>query len=220
MEQNNNTLIKVLAIILIAILALNVYRTETNKKELNNLSDELDQIQSQIDSLVALDRPSPFAVDMGNSQIKDFGDRLSSIEAKINALQSTVERTSKATSPTPVKTPSVAGASSNASAATSGDGKQSGRVTASVKVKVENRYVQGTKYLPNVATGPIGEVVVDVTINRLGMVGSASINKLSTITDEDILDQCKEAALKTNFAYNPEAPESSRGTITYTFTAR
>ena len=80
--------------------------------------------------------------------------------------------------------------------------------------------MQGATYLPKVSTGSAGIVIVNVVLNRLGTVGSVSIDANSTITDEDILDACKEAALKTDFAYNPEAPDKSRGTITYTFTAK
>ena len=108
----------------------------------------------------------------------------------------------------------VQSGSSNASAGTNG------RVAVTAKVKVENRYVSGKTYVPNVTSGPIGVVVVNVSMDNIGIVGSASIGSGTTITDEDILDLCKEAALKTSFSYNPDAPRKSVGTITYTFTAR
>ena len=54
-------------------------------------------------------------------------------------------------------------------------------------------------------------------MNQLGMVGSATVASSTTIMDEDVLYSCKEAALKTDFAYNPDAPKTSIGTITYTF---
>lgn len=68
--------------------------------------------------------------------------------------------------------------------------------------------------------GPAGVVVINVTMDRVGIVGSVSVNSSSTIIDEEILDQCKEAALKTSFAYNPDAPNKTTGTITYTFTSK
>ena len=70
--------------------------------------------------------------------------------------------------------------------------------------------------LPKVTTGPAGVVVINVTMDRVGIVGSVSVNPNSTITDEEILDQCKEAALKTSFAYNPDTHNKSTGTIIYT----
>ena len=56
-----------------------------------------------------------------------------------------------------------------------------------------------------------------VKMNQLGMVGSATVASGTTIIDADVLYSCKEAALKTDFAYNPDAPKTSIGTITYTF---
>lgn len=43
-------------------------------------------------------------------------------------------------------------------------------------------------------------------MDYVGIVGAVSVNSSSTITGEKILDQCKEAALKTSFGYNPDAP--------------
>lgn len=91
------------------------------------------------------------------------------------------------------------------------------RVTVSAKVKVENRYVQRETYLPPVTKGPVGIVVINVSVDMVGIVGSVSVNRASTISDEEIIDMCKEAALRTRFAYNPEVREKSTGTITYTF---
>lgn len=92
------------------------------------------------------------------------------------------------------------------------------KVSITAKAKVENRYVIGTTNLPDVSSGPTGIVVVNIKTNRLGTVISVSINESSTISDEDILDACKEAALKTDFSYNPNA--STTGIITYTFTTK
>ena len=95
-----------------------------------------------------------------------------------------------------------------------------GRVSVSAKVKVENRYVHGTTYLPKVTTGPTGVVVIDVTMDCVGLVTAVSLNSKSTITDEEIVDLCKESALQTHFSYNPDAPDKIRGSITYTFVAK
>lgn len=215
-ENNNNAIIKGLAIILIAILGLNVFRTETTKKELAALTETASQIQSQIDSIESLVGQPSSPVEAGNSKLKGHENRIASLESKVSALQKTVGRLSKSPSPS---TPS-SGASSGTSASASGRSRQNVRVAVSAKVRVENRYVQGTTYVPKVTTGPTGTVIVNIKMTRVGAVTSASINRGSTITDEDIIDQCKEAALKTSFAYNPDAPEKSTGTITYTFTAK
>ena len=219
-ENNNNIIIKGLAIILIAILALNVYRTETTKKELATLSDTVSQIQSQIDSLEFPVGQPAAPVGAGNSQVKGLEKRVASLESKVTTLQSSVERLSKSSSQASTRTSSSGGTSSGTSATTSGSANQNGRVSVSAKVKVENRYVQGTTYVPKVTTGPTGVVIINVTMDRVGIVSAVSVNAGTTIADEEIIDQCKESALKTHFAYNPDAPDKSKGTITYTFAAR
>ena len=71
-----------------------------------------------------------------------------------------------------------------------------------------------------VSTGPAGKVVLDIVVTRTGTVVSTSISSSSTLVVVDIVDACKEAALKTGFSYNPDAPDKQRGSITYTFTPR
>lgn len=100
------------------------------------------------------------------------------------------------------------------------ESSSSSRVSVSAKVKVENRYVVGTTYLPKVTTGPEGVVVVDVTIDEIGIVTAASLNTSSTVKNEEIVDLCKEAALKTKFSYNPGAAGRVKGRITYTFSSK
>lgn len=53
-DNNNNIIIKGLAIILIAILGLNVYRTETTKKEMTQLATTVEQLSAQLDSIGAV----------------------------------------------------------------------------------------------------------------------------------------------------------------------
>ena len=91
--------------------------------------------------------------------------------------------------------------------------------TVSTKVRVENRYVEeGKTVLPSNASGFEGEVVVNVTVSFLGQVTETSINSATTIQDEDLLYECREAALKTKFASNISVGmEGSKGTITYIF---
>ena len=74
--------------------------------------------------------------------------------------------------------------------------------------------------LPQVSTGPEGIVVVSVTIDPGGNVSGAKIGSGTTIKDEEILDKCKEAALKSKFNINVYVGSKHPGTITYTFTAK
>ena len=228
-ENNNNIIVKGLAIILIAILGLNVYRTETTKKEMSQLAETVDQITARLDSLGVVEAPAGTAAAAPAVSKKEFTNlskSVSSLESKVNTLQGTVDRLSRSqaqsggSSRASGSATSEQTSSTGSSAAATRPSSTSGRVSVSAKVKVENRYVSGSTPLPKVTTGPAGVVVINVTMDRVGIVGSVSVNPNSTITDEEILDQCKEAALKTSFAYNPDAPNKSTGTITYTFTAR
>lgn len=90
-----------------------------------------------------------------------------------------------------------------------------------VKVKssyrMEDRYVSFRVEDPDVRGNAEGIVKLDIAINELGNVNSAKLNSASTITDEEVIEACKKAALKTGFNYNFDAPKLQRGTITYTF---
>lgn len=164
------------------------------------------------------------SADSGNSSGNEYSNlsmQTAKLQKQVEQQQKAIDRLNK--SVTLLQQSINAGnqkTSASNTAAPSSDKKAttgSRRVTVSAKVKVENRYVQGETYLPAITKGPVGRVVINLTINRLGMVGSVSVNGASTISDEEIIDLCKDAALRTNFAYNPEAPEKSTGTITYTF---
>lgn len=90
-----------------------------------------------------------------------------------------------------------------------------------VKVKssyrMEDRYVSFRVEDPDVRGNAEGIVKLDIAINELGNVKSAKLNSASTITDEEVVEACKKAALKTGFNYNFDAPKLQRGTIMYTF---
>lgn len=228
-DNNNNIIIKGLAIILIAILGINVYRTETTKKEMAQLATTVEQLAAQLDSLSNAGAPAGKSHSPSGVSKKDFislTKTVSSLESKVTTLQGTVDRLShsqaqsRGLSSTTENTPSGQNISSGSSAVSLRSSSSNVRVSVSAKVKVENRYVSGSTPLPKVTTGPAGIVVINVSMDRVGIVGSVSVNSSTTISDEEILDQCKEAALKTRFAYNPDAPDKSKGTITYTFTAK
>lgn len=227
-DSNNNIIIKVLAIILIAILGLNVYRTETTKMEMAQLATTVEQLSAQLDSIGAAGNPAgtaPATSGVSKREFSTLSKSVSSLESKVTSLQGSVDRLARSqaqsggSSKVTGSASSGQSASTGSSAAVTTPSSSSGRVSVSAKVKVENRYVNGTTVLPKVSYGPSGIVIIDVTMNRVGTVTAVSVNANSTISDEEIIDACKEAALKTDFSYNPDAPKS-KGTITYTFSAR
>ncbi len=63
-----------------------------------------------------------------------------------------------------------------------------------------------------------GIVVVDIWVNRTGQVTRAEIaTKGTTIINQAMREKAKQAALRSAFASDPNAPEEQHGTITYTF---
>lgn len=94
-------------------------------------------------------------------------------------------------------------------------------VVSRLKVKssyrMEDRYVGYKVYEPQELGNAEGIVKLDITISSIGQVKSAKLNSASTITDEEVIEACKKAALKTDFNLNSDAPKLQQGTITYTF---
>lgn len=82
--------------------------------------------------------------------------------------------------------------------------------------RMEDRYSYGV-YDPEELGNAEGIVKLDITISTIGQVNSAKLNSASTITDEEVIEACKKAALKTMFNLNSDAPKLQQGTITYTF---
>ena len=63
-----------------------------------------------------------------------------------------------------------------------------------------------------------GVVVVDIWVNRAGKVTRAEVaRKGTTLINNDMRQKAIQAALRSTFASDPNAPEEQHGTITYTF---
>ena len=79
---------------------------------------------------------------------------------------------------------------------------------------------RGAKSLhrPNDDFSEEGIVVVDIWVNRQGNVTRAEVaTKGTTLINNDMRQKAKQAALRSTFAADPDAPEEQHGTITYTF---
>lgn len=90
------------------------------------------------------------------------------------------------------------------------------RLKVKSSYRMEDRYSYGV-YDPEELGIAEGIVKLDITIDIYGQVKSAKLNSASTITDEEVIEACKKAALKTMFNLNSDAPRLQQGTITYTF---
>lgn len=94
------------------------------------------------------------------------------------------------------------------------------QINVSVKAKVENRYLSNRPDIPIKKDGITGNITLNITVTRFGEVTKVSLNPASTIKDEDIIDSCKECALKTRLSSNYDCPDRQTGTITYAFAPR
>lgn len=90
------------------------------------------------------------------------------------------------------------------------------RLKVKSSYRMEDRYSYGV-YDPQELGSAEGIVKLDITIDIYGQVKSAKLNSASTITDEEVIEACKKAALKTRFNLNSDAHRLQQGTITYTF---
>ena len=71
---------------------------------------------------------------------------------------------------------------------------------------------------PNDDFSEEGIIVVDIWVNRAGQVTRAEVaNKGTTIINQSMREKAKQAALRSSFTADPDAPEEQHGTITYTF---
>lgn len=63
-----------------------------------------------------------------------------------------------------------------------------------------------------------GRVVVTIRVDRQGNVVSASPGAKGTnVSDQKLWDVARDAALRSRFASDPNAPDQQVGTITYNF---
>ncbi len=206
--------VKILAIVLITILGINVYRTEKTNQIVSSIAEKVDSLNTRLDSLEQIKTPNQGA------SLKAVNKKVADISKAVARLESKVEKLSNSKQQTAAPKPVVSSTPSSQPTSTAPTNNTKVRVAVSAKAKVENRYVFGTTYLPKVSYGPTGVVVINVVVNRVGTVGAVSVNPKTTISDEDVIDACKEAALRTDFAYNSEAPDKTQGFIAYTFTAK
>lgn len=91
------------------------------------------------------------------------------------------------------------------------------RLKVKSSYRMEDRYVGYEVHEPQELGSAEGIVKLDITIDFSGDVKSAKLNSASTITDEEVIEACKKAALKTDFNLNLDAPKLQQGTITYKF---
>lgn len=96
------------------------------------------------------------------------------------------------------------------------------RIVVDTKYRIEDRYVRYKIEKPELKGNEVGNVVINILVNRSGYVNSAKLKSATGITNEEVIEACKKAALKTGFNYDTDADydEKKRGTITYIFSEK
>ena len=96
------------------------------------------------------------------------------------------------------------------------------KIAVSSKYSLEDRYVSYKVKEPDFLGDQAGKVVLNISVNYLGDVKSAKLKSAQGITNEDVIEACKKAALKTQFNYDSDLGYNSRqaGTITYIFSEK
>ena len=96
------------------------------------------------------------------------------------------------------------------------------RIAVDTKYRIEDRYVLYKIEKPEVKGNEVGNVVINILVNSSGDVNSAKLKSATGITNEDVIEACKKAALKTQFNYDPNHnyEKKQAGTITYIFSEK
>ena len=91
------------------------------------------------------------------------------------------------------------------------------KVTVSTSYRLEDRYVVGKVELPETLGSQAGTITVVVSVNQAGSVKKTEVAEGATITDPEVVEAVRRAALRTSFNMDFDAPNLVEGTITYTF---
>ena len=94
------------------------------------------------------------------------------------------------------------------------------KVEVTTKYRLEDRYVTYKVHEPEIIGNQAGEVLLNILVDKGGSVKSAKLKSATGITDEEVIEACKKAALQTNFNSNYDHSDNRPGTITYIFTAK
>ena len=96
------------------------------------------------------------------------------------------------------------------------------KVVVSTKYRLEDRYVSYKVQEPELIGDQPGEIVLNILVDYSGDVKSAKLQSVTGINNEEVIEACKKAALKTGFNYDSDKGYSDKqsGTITYTFTSK
>lgn len=91
------------------------------------------------------------------------------------------------------------------------------KIVVTMSYRIEDRYVKWGLEEPEYVGDKPGIVGVQVVVDKSGDVKKTSVHSATTITDENVIDAARKAALKVHFNINFDAPETQNGVITYNY---
>ena len=95
---------------------------------------------------------------------------------------------------------------------------RTGETTGEPKALLSGRTQNGSLPRPAYAVQKEGRVVVDIWVDNYGTVQKAVPGaEGTTVTDKDLWNEAKKAAMKASFNMSADAPAMQKGTITYIF---
>ena len=158
-------------------------------------------------------------------------NKLDSLSGKLNSMQSSIScglsvpssTTRNVNGGTGVGEPSSYSKSRNEKPASYLTPSRNTRIRVKTSYRLEDRYVSGKVCIPDQLGKEEGKAVINIEVSPVGSVARARLNSSSTITDENVIEACKKAALKTDFNSRPftgsteDIVGTQSGTITYTF---
>lgn len=95
---------------------------------------------------------------------------------------------------------------------------KTGETSGEPKAQLAGRTHNGTLPRPSAPGQQVGKVVVDIWVDNYGIVQKAVAGaEGTTVTDKDLWNEARKAAMKASFNMSADAPAMQKGTITYIF---
>ena len=94
------------------------------------------------------------------------------------------------------------------------------KIVVSTKYRLEDRYNRSRIYEPEFLGNEIGVVILTIYVDYSGDVKSAKLKSANGITNEEVIEACKKAALRTDFNIDVSSNDLKVGTITYIFSVK
>ena len=96
-----------------------------------------------------------------------------------------------------------------------------GETAGEPKAKLAGRTVNGSLVKPSYSVQAEGRVVVEIWVDQYGVVQKAVPGaEGTTVTDKELWNEARKAAMKASFNLSSDAPTMQKGTITYIFKLR